>query len=286
MSDPKQLPYLLRLLDDKSPVVQEAVLKELAAFGPSLEEELSRLPQPPDENQERVIRTLLEAYNRTLLKRLPDLKGIWPNWLDLEDSKEKLEEGFALLSEFRNGPAYPLKLKPMLDQLAKEYDLTYGGRDSYQLADFLFKVKGLKGASESDYYHPNNSNLVFVIEKKRGIPISLAAIYILVGHRLGLNIEGCDFPRHFMARTYLGDKIFLVDCFRGGEFIDEKTILDGNSRELSRTIQNLIRREIDAETIIARVLANLINAYHQAGDQESRDLLLDLLKDLEKHRRR
>jgi len=280
MSDPKHLPHLLKLLDDESPVVQEAVAKELAALGPSLETELSRLPEPPDEVQRGLIRALLETYDGP-----SRLKKAWPDWLGMEEGKEKLEAAFTLLAEFQNGPNYPVKLKSLLDQLARQYDATHSERDAYELADFLFKIKGFRGA-ESDYYNPSNSNLVYVIEKKRGIPISLACIYILVGHRLWLNIEGCNFPGHFLARTYLEDRIVLVDCFNGGEFLDEKAITDMNPPESSQTVREILRMEADSETIISRVLRNLIGAYQQSNDQENRDLMLHLLKGLERHKSR
>ena len=60
MPDPKTLPYLLKLLDDDSQVVKEAVLKELAAFGPALEEELSHLPEPLDAKQKELLQRLIQ----------------------------------------------------------------------------------------------------------------------------------------------------------------------------------------------------------------------------------
>ena len=62
MSDPKQLPHLLKLLDDESERVQEAVARALDAFGPSLDQELARLPQPPDETQMQKIQYLLGRH--------------------------------------------------------------------------------------------------------------------------------------------------------------------------------------------------------------------------------
>ena len=60
MSDPKQLPHLLKLLDDDSETVRETVTEALAAFGPDLESELSRLEAPPSEHEIKLIRERLK----------------------------------------------------------------------------------------------------------------------------------------------------------------------------------------------------------------------------------
>ncbi len=52
----------------------------------------------------------------------------------------------------------------------------------------------LGGTETMDYGDPQNSNLVHVITRRAGLPISLACVYILVGQRMGLAIEGCNFP--------------------------------------------------------------------------------------------
>jgi len=62
VSDPKQLPHLLKLLDDESEKVREAVARALGAFGPSLDQELARLPQPLDEEQMQKIQYLLGRH--------------------------------------------------------------------------------------------------------------------------------------------------------------------------------------------------------------------------------
>lgn len=63
MPDATQIPYLLRLIDDESEGVRNAVARALAAFGPSLEEELVRLPEPPSEQQMQAIRDLLKGHS-------------------------------------------------------------------------------------------------------------------------------------------------------------------------------------------------------------------------------
>ncbi|MBI4436633.1 MAG: hypothetical protein HY590_04395 [Candidatus Omnitrophica bacterium] len=276
MPDPKKLPYLLKLLEDESQLVQEAVLKELAAFGPSLEEELARLPEAMNAQKRQVLKTLLADDERKWLKQ------IWPSWFRLEGDREKLEAALTLLSEFQSGRHYPAKLKALLDVLSEEYQASTPQKDEATLADFLFKVKQLKGAEE-DYYNPQNSNLIYVIEKKRGIPISLACVYILVGHRLGLNVEGCNFPGHFLARIRPEGHTIFVDCFNDGTFLEEKEILAMNTDSF-QSLKEIFDADTDAETMMNRVLRNLVGAYQQAGDAANSYLMFELLNILERDR--
>ena len=60
MPDPTQIPHLLRLIDDDSEPVRQAVANALAAFGPSLPDELARLAKPPSDAQMQMIQDLLE----------------------------------------------------------------------------------------------------------------------------------------------------------------------------------------------------------------------------------
>ena len=66
MVDSQQLPYILRLMDDESESVRLAVIKELAGFGPILEEELMKFATVVDESQIRIALYLVEDYKRLL----------------------------------------------------------------------------------------------------------------------------------------------------------------------------------------------------------------------------
>lgn len=89
------------------------------------------------------------------------------------------------------------------------------------LADFLGLEMRLRGNDE-DYYNIDNSLLPRVIETRLGIPISLSLIYILVGKRAGLAVEGVGLPGHFMARHqevffdpfHAGARVGIEECAR------------------------------------------------------------------------
>ncbi len=79
---------------------------------------------------------------------------------------------------------------------------------------FMFEEVGLHG-NEEDYYDPRNSYLHRVLDSHRGIPVTLSVIYMLVGRRAGLKVDGLGLFGHFIVRA--GEKeLFettLVDPF-------------------------------------------------------------------------
>lgn len=269
MAGNDQLPYLLELLDDESPVVREAVERELAAFGPALNSAVQDLDPPPSEEKCRLLSDALHRIKHQALKMA------WPQLADVDESLDRLELGLGLIAQFQYGHRYTLPVSALLDELASEFRCGCDTVDVIELAVFLFRRKGLDGNRE-DYYNPLNSNLHYVVESGKGIPISLACIYVLTGRRLGLDIEGCNFPGHFMAMVeHRGDRM-LVDCFNKGRFLREDQIMVSMG-EGSHVRLDMEELRADGDMILARVLRNLVNAYERAGCIGDRDLMVELL---------
>jgi hypothetical protein len=286
MANPEILPHLMRLLDDDSDVVREAVSRELAAFGADLSPELDRLdPAPTPEDRALAAQLVAEVVRN-------DLRAAWGSWFYLDDDLDRLETALSLIADFQCGvPIDPLPLprsgcpeRPaltnLLDELAENFYDEKTPVDAGALAHYLFEKQGIQGAS-NDYYAPQNSNLVYVIQARRGIPISLVCIYMLVGRRLGMDIRGCNWPGHFLARAAIADEMHIVDCYHEGHVIDEESFLkmQGPSRDAAQVV---LENEADAVTIISRVLNNLIRAYQEHDNADNAQLMSDLLKDLER----
>ncbi len=275
MVNTSDLPHLLHLLDDPSPVVQAEVAKAFSAFGGKLDAALDALADPPPTVDRRAIEQLILGYRRTWLEKA------WPTWYGLEDDLERLETALSLIARFQSGPEIGNAASELLDRLAEDFERRPGEHDAVALARFLFTERGLSG-TRSDYYRPENSSIVHVIRRKEGIPITLACVYILTGDRVGLEIGGCNWPSHFLARTYVNGTLTLVDCFNGGECTDIDAFLktQGPSREAART---LLGDEAPVEVIVSRVLNNLMRAYRRAGNQEDCDLIGVLRRDLNQY---
>ena len=271
--DAKQLPYILSLLDDESPTVREELQRQLGEMGDGLKIELARLAVPPDGSQRRLLQNLMEPQARDWLRR------VWSAWLAMPDNLESLEKACALVSEYQTGYIFPTDLSIVLDELAAEYKAQHRWPDAVSLAAFLFKEKGLKG-NQADYFNPLNSDLVYVIKEKRGIPLSLACVYILCAWRLDLDISGCHFPGHFLARVREAGRDYLVDCFNGGIEVDPK-VMAAVGEGSPATLAAVLDAPATPRSVVVRMLRNLAKAFEESRKPEDLALIAELSVRLE-----
>ncbi len=113
----------------------------------------------------------------------------------------------------------------LLDVLARQAAFSLSGLNEPvlivgALAGVLHGEQGFSG-NVDDYYDPRNSYLNDVLERRTGIPISLSAVYLEVGQRLGLPLEGVGMPGHFLVRYRDLVRPVLFDPFAGGAIVSE-----------------------------------------------------------------
>lgn len=260
MINKSQLPYLINLLDDDDPEIRSAVLRDLSSFGYSLENEILKMEIPIDEKRMSLLSSLLKKLTREKIEQ------DWKNIFKLGSEYLRIERTMELIAQYQSHSFRRNMLSEKLDSLANEFKEKYPFGDAFDLSTFLFRYKRLRGAA-TDYYSPQNINLIFVLEEKIGIPLSLAIIYMLVGFRVGMNIDGCNMPGHFLARfSNHGDLIF-VDCFNGGKFFHEEDFYL-MKEDLHESLEKILNKRADSLTIIKRALSNLILAYERSGENE------------------
>jgi regulator of sirC expression with transglutaminase-like and TPR domain len=130
---------------------------------------------------------------------------------------------------------------------------------------YLFGELGF-GGNEADYYDPRNSLLNQVLARRTGIPITLSIIYMEVGRRAGLRVEGVGLPGHFVVRAGPpGGGMVLVDPFNGKATDEEECqqrldVIYGGQV----TLGDEHLRPVGVRAILARVLGNLKGVYAQA----------------------
>lgn len=136
-----------------------------------------------------------------------------------------------------------------------------------RLRAFLFEELGFQG-ERRDYYNPSNNLLHEVIRTRRGVPLTLAIVFMEVGWRLGIPFEGVGFPGHFMVRLAGEPGDLLLDPFEHGCSIHEedcRRILEqvsGGSMEFHPELT----ASVSKREMIRRLLHNLKGAYLRAGD--------------------
>ncbi len=142
----------------------------------------------------------------------------------------------------------------------------------------LFKEQGFRG-NRDDYYDPKNSFLNEVIERKRGLPITLSILYMEVGQRIGLAIEGVGFPGHFLVKTKSAGDEIVIDPFNGGDvksFEELQAMLDqiyGGKVRLDRDLLTALPKK----QILKRMLGNLKAIYGRRDELVKMLAVLDRL---------
>src|SRR5689334_14365159 len=111
MVNPSHIPHLLKLLDDDSADVQEAVARELFSFGSLLHQEIQKQSIALTVHQKRLLNKIL------LDVKTKEIKKNWPSWFDVEDSSARLEKALTIISEYLNEYVGILPLNVILDDL-------------------------------------------------------------------------------------------------------------------------------------------------------------------------
>ena len=126
---------------------------------------------------------------------------------------------------------------------------------------FLFDEHGFSG-NAADYYDPRHSFLNEVLDRKRGIPLTLALVYMEIGRRVGLPVQGISFPAHFLVKCQLREGMVVLDPYAKG--------ISLSFDEIRRRIKSLRNDAEPPRSVIAGMLATASN----------KDVLVRMLRNL------
>ena len=137
---------------------------------------------------------------------------------------------------------------------------------------YFFEELGFAG-NVNDYYDCRNSYLPEVLKTRRGIPITLALLYIEVASQVGLRASGISFPGHFLVKLQLPRGEVIIDPFTGHslsrEQLDERLLPYRRQRGLVGEFEaplGLFLQPAPPRDVIARLLHNLKEIHRSAGD--------------------
>jgi regulator of sirC expression with transglutaminase-like and TPR domain len=187
-----------------------------------------------------------------------------------------------------NGPYLAL-----LDRMGDAASSRIGGAGPFEDAvrafnEYLYDELGFRG-NRHRYDDPRNSFLNEVLNRRTGIPISLAVVYLEVARRAGLRISGINFPGHFLLRAPMLDRadgpsrsdddVLIVDPFHAGALLSETDCREllrqhvGDAAAFDRTLLEPATRH----QIVVRMLVNLRRLYVRMHSFPQARFISDLL---------
>ncbi len=161
---------------------------------------------------------------------------------------------------------YLARIDALADEIREEVDNAKDPRSAgASLTAFLYEREAFRGNAD-EYYDPRNSFLNEVLDRRRGIPITLSILYMEVAARLGLAVRGIGLPGHFLVK--LADVGTYVDPFTGqvdlgeADCVDRVRALHGENVALDPA---MLAPQSNRQ-ILTRVLTNLRVIYRSRDD--------------------
>jgi regulator of sirC expression with transglutaminase-like and TPR domain len=271
--DDKALRSLVTLLEEDDPSSLALVRREILSIGAAILPYLDE--QRPAATPEMALR--LESVAGEL--RFQDLRRDFTK-LALANEPD-LEDGALLISRFGYVDSDPAACRAWLDRVASaiEADGLPGagiGESVTRLSGHLFRTLAFTG-NEARYYDADNCYLSRVIDTRRGIPVTLTVLMLLLARRLRLPLYGVGTPGHFLAGFKEGGASLFVDCFHGGRLMtlpEVKRMLVRNGYDWRPEFG----KPVGSRDILARMLRNLISIYQKNGAVDRAERLSTLVE--------
>lgn len=263
--DPQIRP-LLALLDDTDTAVTTAVQAKLISFGSSIVPVLREVLalQAQADHQDSTVSTNAQACIRAL--QTEALSEVMSEMVDAHAGKRDIDLEWVCLQLSRFGcPEVDMaEMKEQLDQLAiRVHKLVVSTQNVNELTllmclnNVFFEEDEFRGATKN-YYSPEHSYLAHVLRSKRGIPLSLSLVYMLVAERVGIDVEGIGMPLHFLV--YHPVLNVFIDTFNQGSFLSGEDCEKFVKQSGFSFQESMLIRSTNM-VIVQRLLRNLVYAH-------------------------
>lgn len=173
-------------------------------------------------------------------------RDVYPQ-LHLDAYLSRLDEMAEAVAAKRPGLSATLRYEALRDVLVGEYRLT---------------------GNQKNYHDPQNSYLNRVLDRRRGIPITLAVVWIEVGRRLKWPVSGVAFPGHFLVRIDDPERFVICDAFHAGRSMSYDDCREMLEKQLDGKVEfsQTYLAPVDTRSILARMLNNLHRIYLGRND--------------------
>ncbi len=277
----KEIIALVSLLDDDDDEIVTNVEQKIISLGslaiPYLEKEWETNFNP--EAQKRIEEIIHNMQFEDLRLKLI----AWG-----ENKNRDLLEGMCLVASYQYPDIEIADIKKELAQIYYEAWLQFKPE-----ATPLEQVKILNqaifsnlrfSANNKNFHSPGNSMINVVLQTRKGNPISLSVIYMLIAQKLKMPVFGVNLPNLFILTYKTDDEQFYINAFNRG-LIFSRNDVDKYVGELYLTPKNSYYDPCSEIEVIKRVLRNLIFSFEKIGDHyksEEIKILLSGIKNIEK----
>lgn len=272
--DDKNLKALVSLLSDDDQEVLEHVEQKIIALGdtviPYLESEWEN--NFNSKVQKRIEDLIHQVQFGHLKSRLRDWK---------EKGHEDLLEGMWLVATYQYPDLEYDKLKAEIEQLYYDTwvelkvtdDLPF---ERVKLLNFAFFGKLRFNANTKNFHSIGNSMINVVLETRKGNPISLCVVYMLIAQKLKMPVYGVNLPNLFILTYKSEDTQFYINAFNKG-LIFTRSDIDNYISHLNLKPNDMFYEPCNNLNIIRRVLRNMVISFEKLGEPDKIEEIKELI---------
>ncbi len=269
-----EIKALVSLLDDEDTQIVNHVEDKIKSLGQQI---IPFLETEWESNLNPLVQRRIEDLIHVLQFEL--LQERLTHWMHHE--QDDLLKGLWLIATYQYPDLEYIKLKQDLEQIYYEAWLEFKPDahpyDQIKLLNSVLFGKLKFGANTKNFHSPSNSMINTVLESKKGNPISLCAVYMLVAQKLKMPIFGVNLPNLFIL-TYIdpNHQQFYINAFNRG-LIFSKDDIDHYIAELRINPQDSFYQPCENAEIIRRSLRNLMHSFEKLGEHTKTDEVKTLL---------
>lgn len=275
-----EIKALVSLLDDEDKEVLTHVEQKIISLGDSI---IPFLESEWETNFNPIVQKKLEELIHTL--QFDSLKAKMLAWK--EAGATDLLEGMWLVATYQYPDLMLEKLKKELEQIYYEAWLDFKSDlhpfDQIKILNNVLFSKLKFGANTKNFHSPSNCMINIVLDSKKGNPISLCVIYMLVANKLKMPVYGVNLPNLFILTHKTKEAQFYINVFNKG-LIFSKSDIDNYIAQLNLAPSDIFYQPCAHLDIVKRVLRNLTMSFEKTGDADKVEevkILLQLISDPE-----
>ncbi len=282
----KEVIALITLLDDPDQIIYDQVKQRFVVLGPPA---IPHLETAWENSFDAIMQKRIEIIIHTI--QFETLQKALKNWA--KNDQDDLLKGILILARYQYPDLDENKIKKQLAAIKQDVwlelheDLT--ALEKVKIINhILFEVHQFSG-NITNYHAPQNSFINNVLESKKGNPLMLSVVYLLICNDLKIPVYGINLPQHFVLayinddanlidvnnKTLSNNILFYINPFSKGLLFNQKDI-DQFLKQLNLDLEPKYYLPCNNVEIIKRCLHNLIFSYEKLGYLEKVEELKNL----------